>query len=92
MPLMEIGKRRNEFYIKTGHGEALLSYRIIGKKVMSIYHTFTPEEERGRGIAEKLAIRAFEFANEKGLKVRPDCPYILHFLGKHKELRGQAVK
>ena len=69
----------------TDGGEAELLYRIEGG-VMSIYHTFVPESERGKGIAEKLAFAAFDMAKDKGLKVRPDCPYIKHFLEKHPEL------
>ncbi len=70
-------------YIKTKHGEAELLYKIEGK-VMSIYHTFTPDEDRGHGIAEKLAKTAFTFAEKRGLLVRPDCPYILYFVQKNK--------
>lgn len=81
------GKR---FYMKTANGEAELSYRI-NDRVMSVYHTFVPEEERGKGIAEMLAMKAFDYAIEKKLRLRPDCPYISHFLEKHTELKRYSV-
>ncbi len=58
---------------------------------MSIYHTFVPDAERGKGIAEDLARTAFEFAKAEGLKVRPDCPYIVHFIEVHEEMKQYAV-
>ncbi len=79
------------FYLRTEHGDAELLYRIEGN-VISVYHTFTPDEERGNGIAEKLAVEAFKFASEKHFKVRPDCTYIQYFVEKHKELRSMVVQ
>lgn len=82
---MEVKHQEGRFYAKTEHGTAELLYKNISKTEISIYHTFTPEEDRGRGIAAQLATAAFKFAKENGLKVRPDCPYIPNFLQKHKE-------
>ena len=85
-----IRKSEGRLYMATPGGEAELLYRME-KSVMSIYRTFVPETERGKGIAEKLALEAFAIAKEKGLKVRPDCPYIEHFIEKHKEFAGMSV-
>lgn len=87
---MKIMHEKGRFYAKTENGVAELLYRINGK-VMPIYHTFVPEMDRGHGIAEKLAVVAFEFAKKNGLKVKPDCPYITHFLKMHKELQKYAI-
>jgi predicted GNAT family acetyltransferase len=70
--------------ISTPNGDAELLYKVNGN-VMSIFHTFVPDAERGKGIAEKMAYAAFDLAKKKGLKIRPDCPYITHFLEKHSE-------
>jgi len=88
---MEIKHENGRFYAKTPHGIAELLYSKIDTSTISIYHTFTPEEDRGHGIAEALATAAFEFAKKSSLKVRPDCPYIPNFLQKHKELKKFAV-
>ncbi|MGC8479550.1 MAG: GNAT family N-acetyltransferase [Candidatus Micrarchaeia archaeon] len=75
------------FFINTNSDDAELLYTLDEKrKIMSIYHTFVPETERGKGLAEILAIKAFDFAKEKGFLIRPDCDYIKHFITKHKEL------
>jgi hypothetical protein len=75
----------------TEHRDAEMLYSI-SSGAMSIYHTYTPEQERGNGIAERMAAHAFVMAKRRGLKVRPDCPYMVHFLEEHKELRGMAVE
>ena len=56
-----------------------------------MYHTYTPDEERGKGIAEQMADAAFAFAVKNKLKVRPDCSYIEHYLETHKEMQKYAV-
>ncbi|MDE1761736.1 MAG: N-acetyltransferase [Candidatus Micrarchaeota archaeon] len=88
---MKIENDGTRFYTKTEHGEAELSYRVIGE-VISMYHTFTPDRDRGKGIAEKLADEAFAFAIKNNLKVRPDCSYIRHYLEVHSGMRKYAVQ
>ena len=78
------------FFIRTAHGDAELLYRVEGS-TMSMYHTYTPEGERGNGIAEMLAKEAFRFAAKKRLSVSPDCSYIVHFLENHQEYRKLAA-
>ncbi len=56
-----------------------------------MYHTFVPDEDRGKGIAEKLAFAAFEYAKEKKLKVIPGCTYISYFVQKHPEFNDMIV-
>jgi predicted GNAT family acetyltransferase len=88
---MEIKHAPGRFYAKTGSSTAELLYSKVDGKTISAYHTFTPEEERGKGIAEQLTTAVFEYAKENGLMVRPDCPYVSHFLRKHKEWRKYAA-
>ncbi len=70
------------FYLNTAHGNAELLYRIDAG-IMSVYRTFVPEEERGAGIAERLSDAALEMAKAKGLRIRPDCSYMKHYIEKH---------
>ncbi|MGD0729338.1 MAG: GNAT family N-acetyltransferase [Candidatus Micrarchaeaceae archaeon] len=88
---MEIIHSNGRFYIKTGNGEAELLYNKINSNAISIYHTFVPDKGRGKGIAEMLAKAAFEFAIKEKFKVRPDCPYIPHFLEKNPEYKKYIV-
>lgn len=80
----------NRFFMPTPHGEAELFYEIAND-VMSIYHTFVPDADRGKGLAAQLATEAFRFASSRNLRVKPDCPYIPHFLEEHPEFKKQAI-
>ncbi|MGC8676441.1 MAG: GNAT family N-acetyltransferase [Candidatus Micrarchaeia archaeon] len=91
MEVHKILHKPGKFYISTPHGEAVLLYKRAGKGKINIYHTFVPDEERGKGIAERLAAAAFGYAREKKLKVIPGCSYISYFVEKHKELMGMIV-
>ncbi|MEM3181435.1 MAG: GNAT family N-acetyltransferase [Candidatus Micrarchaeaceae archaeon] len=84
----EIKHEKGKFYEKTEHGEAVLLYKPAGKGKINIYHTFVPDEDRGKGIAERLARAAFEYAKEKKLKVIPGCTYISYFVEKHDEVKS----
>ncbi|EKX40255.1 hypothetical protein GUITHDRAFT_75844 [Guillardia theta CCMP2712] len=73
----------------------LLTYRLRkkdGKTVMDMEHTFTPSALRGRGIAEKLCVAAFEYCSARSMRVIPSCSYIRDtFLARRKEFLSQVV-
>lgn len=89
--LQAIQHSSGKFFAVIDGKEAFLLYRITGN-AMDIYDTFTPPELRGRGIAEQLALAAFEHAKKNGMKVIPSCPYISEtFLKRHPELVEMIV-
>ncbi len=88
---VKILHEKGRFYTSTQHGDAELLYDNKEVGIMNIYHTFVPDEERGMGLAGKLAKAAFEYAQEKGLKVRPSCPYIEYYIEKHPEVKDYTV-
>jgi predicted GNAT family acetyltransferase len=87
---IKIESSDGKFYAKTEHGQAELLYSIEGG-VIRAYHTFTPKEDRGKGIAERLAMKVIELAKERNLKIRPECSYMKAFLRRHKELRDYEI-
>ena len=48
-------------------------------------HTFVPPELRGRGLAEKLARAALEYARQQKLTVVPACSYVAAYVRRHPE-------
>jgi predicted GNAT family acetyltransferase len=74
------------FYTKTSHGTAEVRYRIKDN-VMQIYYTYVPEQDRGKNIAEKLTIAAFDFARGNSYRVEPQCAYTLAFVERHEEYK-----
>ena len=86
--IINVQHKDGRFFVVIDGKEAELLYRINGNK-MDIYHVFTLPELRGRGIAEQLAIAAFNYAKQKKIRVIPSCPYISEtFLRKHKEFNN----
>ena len=82
---MNVNHIAGKFFLVIDGKEAVLNYRLNGKK-MDIYHVLVPEELRGRGLAEQLALAGFEYARKNSLAVVPTCPYIKDkFLKDHKE-------
>jgi predicted GNAT family acetyltransferase len=66
-----------------GH-TAVLTYRQTDGRV-TLIHTQVPPELRGRGIADALARAALHDARQRGLRVRPLCPFVQAFLKRHPE-------
>lgn len=66
-----------------GH-EAECVYRLSGG-TMVFTHTEVPPAVEGRGIAAALVAAALAHARAHGLKVRPLCSYVRHYLRRHRE-------
>ena len=59
-------------------------YRLNGD-VIRLIHTEVPEAFSGQGHAATLARSALDDARARGLKVKPDCPYVRSYIQKHPE-------
>lgn len=61
------------------------------KETLDLYSTYTPPELRGKGLAEKVVLAAFDYAKEKNLIVIPSCWYVRRFLEKNTEYQDQVI-
>jgi len=72
--------KENECFVAELDGfEALLDYSIDGNEI-NFYHTFSPPQLRGKGLAKKIVEYAFNYARENNLKVIPGCSYVQAFV------------
>jgi predicted GNAT family acetyltransferase len=76
----------SRFELESGGVTAVLNYRLSGDTI-TLAHTETPPQARGRGIASQLVAGALEIARARGLKVIPRCPFVSAYLAKHPEFR-----
>jgi len=76
----------SRFEFEADGATAFLNYRLAGN-VITLNHTETPVEARGRGLASRLVDRVLREAQARGLKIVPRCPFVTAFLGKHPEYR-----
>ena len=76
----------SRFELDAGGATAVLNYRLTND-VITLLHTETPPQARGRGIASQLVEGALQMARARGLKVVPRCAFVVAYLTKHPEFR-----
>ncbi|MET1037616.1 MAG: GNAT family N-acetyltransferase [Aeromicrobium sp.] len=67
-----------------------IDYRLHGD-VIRLIHTEVLPAFNGQGHAATLARAALDDARSRGLKVRPDCPYVASYIQKHPEYADLVV-
>lgn len=83
----EDGAARGRYVIRLpGDAEAEMTFRYAGDgSTIAIDHTYTPPEFRGRNIAATLMERAIADARRDGLKIKPECSYVVVQFRRHPE-------
>ena len=77
--------KRGKFYVTLNEEEALLEYEVTNNIIIA-YHTFTPLNLRGKGIALAMTKALIELAQKDGRKIRPLCSYVANYLKNQPEL------
>jgi len=80
----------SRFELDAGGVTAFMKYRLNGG-VLTLDHTETPVEARGRGIASRLVKGVLDEARRRGPKIVPRCPFVSAYLAKHPEFRPGGV-
>ena len=70
---------------------AVSNYRRRDDRIV-FTHTEVPEQFEGRGIGNRLAVAALDFASEEGLRVVPRCRFIAAFIERHREYQDLVDK
>ena len=78
------GRQRYEIVDETGTPGAFLEYMVHGT-VADFVHTHTLAGFEGRGLASALVHGALDDARRRGWQIRPYCPFVRRYLGKHPE-------
>lgn len=84
---LEFRNNRAAFRYEALEGTELVSQidYLIDGDVVSMTHTGTPPQHRGRGLAGKLARFALDDVCEQQQKVAPLCPFIASFITENPE-------
>ncbi|XID74256.1 GNAT family N-acetyltransferase [Alkanindiges sp. WGS2144] len=67
-------------YFTTPHGEKGIAY----------LHTKVPPELGGRGLATYLVKYILDYAQQRGLKVKPACSFVKSYIDKHPEYQANS--
>lgn len=78
------GARRYELVSDTGELIGLIDYRITDS-VIDLFHTETNPAHGGKGYGSLLVTGALDDITTLGLSVRPSCPFVSDFFGRHPE-------
>lgn len=68
-----------------------LTYEDVSPEVVAFTHTFVPPSGRGKGLAELLAFKAFDWARHEHKKVDVVCTYLVRFVEKYPEWKDIVV-
>ena len=72
----------SRFELADGAHIAVLEYRRSARRI-DLIHTEVPEALRGRGIGDRLARAALDYARNEGLHVVAVCPFVRSYLRRH---------
>ena len=75
---------RHRFELDADGHVAFSNYRREGD-ILTILHTEVPAALNGRGIGSALVRGVLDSARAQKLKVRPLCPFVAGYIGKHPE-------
>ena len=79
----------NRFVGVTDNGdEYYVEYNLLEQNVLNCVHTFVPPSGRGKGLAGKLVVFAFEHCIKNNCKIKPSCTYISDTFLKKEKTRG----
>lgn len=65
---------------------AIAEYRLADGSA-AFTHTLVPPQLEGKGVGSRLIAGALSDVRRRGLKVRPLCPFVKHYIEKHQEFR-----
>lgn len=75
----------------TVDGETGFAEYLLRKDFIVYPHTVVPEAIGGQGIGEALATYAMDYARERGLKIKPYCPFIARFMKDNLDQYGDLL-
>ena len=78
--------------IKNIASQAELPISKVSPRLIIADHTYVPDELRGRGLAQALAMRLISDARKKGQRIVPLCPFVRAFATTHREEDSDAFQ
>jgi predicted GNAT family acetyltransferase len=65
--------------------QARLQYAQAGPRTVDFLSTYVPPSHRGRGIGDRLVLRALDWAREQGYRVIATCWFVGTMVERHPE-------
>lgn len=82
---VQLDEVNSRFFVSIGANTSYLDFRKAGEHALEYYHTYTPPDMRGQGLAGEITRHALLYARKHNYKVIPSCSYVRSFIDKHPE-------
>ncbi len=83
----EVIHGQNRFYKVVDGLESHMDYEIHAPSTVVFYHTFVPEELRGKGLAREIIREGLDWAMSEHLDIIPACSAVRRFIDMHEHYR-----
>jgi uncharacterized protein len=77
---------RRRFVLEVGGALAFIDYRRDGDKLL-LTHAEVPIAMRGGGVGSELVKGTLDLVRQRGEKVVPVCPFVVHYMHRHPEVQ-----
>jgi predicted GNAT family acetyltransferase len=77
---------KHRFETEVGTRTAFLAYRLAND-LITFTHTQVPPALEGRGIGTALAKAGLKYAQQRTLRVVPQCPFVAEFIQSHPQYK-----
>lgn len=88
----EVLHEHNKFYKIVNGLESHMDYEMHEPSTVVFYHTFVPEELRGRGLAREIIKEGLDWAMAERLDIVPACSAVRRFIDMHDRYRSYLGK
>ena len=88
----EVLHRQNRFYKIVNGMESHMDYEIHEPSTIVFYHTFVPEELRGKGLAREIIKEGLDWAMAEEMDIVPACSAVRRFIDLHEDYKAYFTK
>jgi uncharacterized protein len=80
--IRDVPERDRYLLTVDGQNAGIVTYALGGDGI-TLIHTGIRPEFGGQGLAQKLAVFVLDDARARGLRVRPQCPFMASYIRRH---------
>ena len=84
-------KAKSRYELDVDGETAFAVYKRAGD-VLILPHTEVPADLEGKGIGSRLIMAVIDDARSRGLKIRPDCPFVAAYVERHPETQDLVIE